>query len=250
MKEQNKTTMDQQNETQRVPPFVKNVSPRSRSSPEGTMGEVISMTMMGMSLLAISVAMVGAAKTVIDVLGGRFSLFDLPIVFAQSIALVIAYMFGWVIALVCVRYYKNKLLPIFVNIYAWVSVLGISLLYMRIILRLYQQQYDSFRFFLYLLTMLGGIGILVGLHLIVQGHDLRMFSLPILGLSVIQLVTIVVRYVFDGINADPGRLIYDVIFFALMISLSILMLTHLGMMARIRSRIDGWFTRPNKDKPA
>src|SRR4030095_14443741 len=83
---------------------------------------------------------------------------------------------------------------------------------------------------------------MIGLHLILEHHDLRPLSIPILIIGLIQLGLIVLRYVFTP-DAKPGYLILDLIFFAGMALFSIFMLAHIGILGPIRRRIAYYFDR-------
>ncbi|HKI53303.1 MAG TPA: hypothetical protein VJ987_04200, partial [Anaerolineales bacterium] len=94
-----------------------------------------------------------------------------------------------------------------------------------------------------LIVMAGGLTALVGLHLIVEDHDLRPFSIPLLIISLIQLGMIVYRYVFDVEGLKPGFLWKDLVFFAAMIIVSIMMLAHVGLLDPLRTKFTNYFDR-------
>ena len=71
-------------------------------------------------------------------------------------------------------------------------------------IRMYDQTYNLLRFWAYLTIVASGLGAMVGLHLIVEDHDLRPLSIPLLVISMIHLGLIVFRYVFT--LANPGLL--------------------------------------------
>lgn len=91
--------------------------------------------------------------------------------------------------------------------------------------------------------MAGGLVELIGLHLIIEDHDLRPFSIPLLIISLGQLGMIVFRYVFDVAEVRPGFLWEDLIFFAVMITVSISMLAHWGILAPLRTSLTNYFDR-------
>jgi hypothetical protein len=89
--------------------------------------------------------------------------------------------------------------------------------------------------------MTGGLGGLLGLHLINEDHDLRVFSIPLLLLNLTHLGMIVFRYVFDTAGVKPSFLWKDVVFFLFMTSVSLAMLSHLGLLDPLRKWITGYF---------
>jgi hypothetical protein len=91
-------------------------------------------------------------------------------------------------------------------------------------------------------VLLGGLTALISLHLLIEGHDLRPFSIPLLFICVVQLFAIIRRYIFVG--AKTGYLLSNLTIFVVMVSISALMLAHLGMLSFIRDFIDGLF-KPN-----
>lgn len=216
----------------------------SPTQPHGKNGHVSQRGMLSIVMLLVSVgtlgiAMTGGAKMAYDVLGPEK---DTHVgVVAAVIALGITYALGWLTAMVAIRVYGNLILPILINWLMWACLAGICYLYVEILNRLYQQQYDFWRFWKYVFIMGAGLAVLVGLHLIIEDHNLRPFSFPLLFLSMVQLGMIVVRYVFIG-----GESIYmlgDLFFLFGMSGFSILMLAHVGLLDPLRTRFTNYFDR-------
>jgi hypothetical protein len=220
----------------------KSTSP-SPTQPQGENGRVsergmLSLAMLLVSVGALGIAMLGGAKLAYDVLGpdkgthvGLFS---------AVIALGITYALGWLTAMVAIRVYGNLILPILINIFMWACLIGICYLYVEILARLYAQEYDFMRFVKYVSVMTAGLVVLVGLHLIVEGHDLRPFAIPLLFISMIQLGLIVLRYVFVG---GKPYILYDLFFLFGMSAFSILMLAHVGLLDPLRTNFTNYFDR-------
>jgi len=221
----------------------KSASP-SPTQPHGRNGTVsqrgmLSLVMLLVSMGTLGIAMIGGAKLAYDVLGPSKE--TQPGLFAAVIALAITYALGWLTAMVAIRVYGNLILPILLNWLMWACLAGICYLYVEILERLYLQEYDLFRFFKYVFVMIAGLTVLVGLHLIIEDHNLRPFSFPLLFLSMIQLGLIVYRYVFLG-----GKSIYilgDLVFLFGMSGFSILMLAHVGLLDPLRNRFTNYFDR-------
>ena len=102
------------------------------------------------------------------------------------------------------------------------------------------QNYDTLHFWAYLVMLLGGLFVLLCLHLLVEDHDLRPFAIPLLIISVLQLFAIVIRYVFDK-NPNGLMLFGDFTIFLVMISISALMLMHIGILSPVRELISALF---------
>ncbi len=193
------------------------------------------------SLAALTVSMLGAAKLVFDVFDDGLAN-SLNSILVKVVVLGFAFFFGWGIGVVSIRGFGNLVYPIVVKIYAWACLAAVGILYIKVIQKLYMQAYDGLHFWAYLVMLLGGLFVLICLHLLVEGHDLRPFAIPLLVISVVQLFVIVYRYVF---TADPNgwMLLGDFTIFIFMISLSALMLMHIGILSPLRAWIDAMFAR-------
>ncbi|MDD2921282.1 MAG: hypothetical protein PHQ36_03265 [Anaerolineales bacterium] len=228
----------------KVPPFVERQSPAIRSKVD-TRG-MLSLVIMLVSLAALSIALLGAGGIVYDVFteGGMIKVLssNLEGLLVKLIVLGFAFFFGWVAALVSIRMFGNLIYPIVINIYAWGCLVAVSALYLKVIHKLYLQGYDDLRFWAYLTILLGGLLVILFLHLLVEDHDLRPFAIPLLVISVIQLFAIVVRYVFIP-EPDNSKIINDFAIFFAMIFISALMLAHLGIFSPLRKRINAWFAK-------
>jgi hypothetical protein len=206
---------------------------------------LFSLAMMLICVGGFGGAALGGAKIVLDVLRGSSDV-DFVVVIAQVIVITLAYAVGWITAMVAIRVYGNLVLPILINLFTWGCLLAICYLYIAIMQRMYTQPADNFRFFKYLVVMAGGLMALVGFHLIIEDHDLRPFSIPLLIISMIQLGVIVFRYVFDTENVHAGFLWKDLLFFFMMSIVAISMLVHLGILEPFRTRLTNYFDRNSK----
>jgi hypothetical protein len=221
----------------KVPPFVeKKTEPRHNGV--DTRG-LLSVATLIVSMSALTVSMGGATKLVFDVFNEGLSN-SLNGIWAKIIALGIAFLFGWVVAMVNIRAFGNLVYPIIIKIYAWACLAAVSILYIKIIQKLYMQKYDNQHFWAYLLILMGGLAVLMFLHLLIEGHDLRPFAIPLLIVSVLHIFVMVFRYVFTS-DALGIYLVGDLTIFIAMITISALMLMHLGVLSSVRSQIDGMF---------
>ena len=199
---------------------------------------MLSVLMLLVSVTALAIAMLGGAKLAYDVLGpDKESKIG---IFAAVIALGLAYAVGWLTAMVAIRVYGNLILPILINWFAWACLAGVCYLYVEILERLYLQQYGLWRFLKYMIVMAAGLVAMVGLHLIIEEHNLRPFAIPLLIISLIQLGLIVYRYVFVG-AVSSIFLLGDVTFLFGMSVFSIFTLAHVGLLEPLRTRFTNYF---------
>jgi hypothetical protein len=94
-------------------------------------------------------------------------------------------------------------------------------------------------------VMLAALAAMVGLHLVIEDHNLRLFSLPLLIITMVQLGLIVLRYVFVG-NYSPLYIVGDLFFLFGMAGFSIMMLAHVGLLDPLRTRFTNYFDRNSK----
>ena len=203
---------------------------------------LLSIAMLILSMGSFGIAALAATKMIFDVFG------DTPagsaiVVIVQVIVIVLAYAVGWVTALVAIRIYGNLILPILIKWFIWGCLLAVCYLYFEILKRMYAQPDDLGRFFKYLVVMAGGLGAMVGFHLLIEDHDLRPFSVPLLLISLSQLGMIVFRYVFDTTDVKVGFLWKDLVFFFMMTAVSVSMLAHWGLLAPVRRELTNYFDR-------
>ncbi len=199
---------------------------------------LMSIVMLIISVGTLGIAMLGGAKMVYDMLGEQSG----TGFFAPVIALGITYFVGWLTAMVGIRVFGNLILPILINLFTVICLIGICYLYVEIMQRLYLQKYSLMQFIKYSVVMIAGLLAMVGLHLIVEGHNLRPFAIPLLLLSMIQLGLIVYRYVFVG-SDQPFYILGDLTFLFGLSAFSILMMAHVGLLDPLRTRFTNYFDR-------
>jgi hypothetical protein len=196
------------------------------------------------SIGALTFALLGGARLVLDIfsVGLMNSLNGLP---TKVVVIGLAYTVGWATAMIAIRVYGNLVLPFIISFFIWGCLIGVCALYVLILQRLWDQVYDLPRFFAYLMIMAAGLGAMVGLHLIIEGHDLRPLSIPLLVICMIQLGLIVFRYVFTA-TAKPTYLWRDLLFFLAMGGFAYLMLAHIGLLTPLRTRLTNYFDKNSK----
>ena len=195
-------------------------------------------------MLIISLASLGAAMFSVAYVAFQFLVVeDSKIrenIFPVFIVITLAYAVGWLVALFGIRFYHNLILPIVINIYALATLAGISLLYIEILQKLYKQQYHFKNFAKYTVLVWVMLAGLIGLHLLIEGHNLRLFSMPILLIALAHLFLIVYHYVFTE-TVDYKYLGGDIVFFFGMTTIGLLMLLHVGIFSGARNAIDHFF---------
>jgi hypothetical protein len=202
---------------------------------------LLSISMLLFSVGGLTIAALAGAKLVFDILSvGLMNSLDGLLI--KVIVVGLAYLVGWATAMLAIRVYGNLVLPFIINLFIWGFLIAICSLYLLFLQRLYNQQYDEFRFVAYLAIMVAAITGMVGLHLILEGHDLRPLAIPLLIINLIQLGLIVFRYVFTP-DAKPAYLINDLIFFVAMSAFSIFMLAHIGLLRPLRTRLTNYFDK-------
>ncbi|MEN9562936.1 MAG: hypothetical protein RIR73_1180 [Chloroflexota bacterium] len=204
---------------------------------------MLSIVTMLVSLVALTVSMVGATRLISDIFDDGLAT-SINGILVKVVVLGLAFFFGWGCGLASVRVFGNLVYPIIINLYAWGCLVAVNLLYLKVIQKLYWQGYDALHFWAYLIMLLGGLFVLLCLHLLVEGHDLRPFAIPLLLFGVIHLGVIVVRYVFTN-DAKGWMVIGDFTVFFTMISISALMLVHIGIFSPLRGWIDDMFHENN-----
>lgn len=214
-------------------------SPRGAFSMRG----MLSILMLFASLGALSIALIAGARLIFDILGAGLEN-SLPTLPTKALVIGLAYGVGWLTAMVAIRIYGNLVLPFIINFMIWGCLIGVCALYLLVLYRMYDQTYNLLRFWAYLTIVASGLGAMVGLHLILEDHDLRPFSIPLLVICMIHLALIVFRYVFT--TANPGYLWTDLLFFIAMAGFGYLMLAHIGLLSPLRRQLTNYFDRNSR----
>ena len=250
---------NQNNNLPKVPPFViKGTSgkvtqepasqprpvtnaPVSRRNGQPSERGMLNVAILLISAISMGIAMMGGAWIAFGVLTEGLAASQ-EHMFPKIIAAGLAYLVGWIVSLFGVRTLGNVLLTYFIKTYAWITLAGICVLQAAIISKLFRQAYSTEKFIAYLAMFGAGLIALVGLHLIVERHNLVPFSFPILFFSLAHLYLIVFHYIFVPEEQVKYEFLWgDVIFFFATTAVSVLMLAHFGMLNGLRNRIDAAF---------
>ncbi|NTW08884.1 MAG: hypothetical protein HGA28_04875, partial [Anaerolineaceae bacterium] len=156
------------------PPFI---VAKSRSAPRQTLDTrgMLSIATMFVSLTALSVSLFGAARLILEIFDDDPATLmeGIPV---KVIVVAFSFIFGWIAALACIRGFGNLVYPILIKFYAWICLTALAILYLKVIQKLFLQAYDGMHFSAYLMILLGGLCVLISLHLLIEGHDLRKSS--------------------------------------------------------------------------
>lgn len=204
---------------------------------------MLSILMLMASIGALGIAFLSGGWLVLDILGTGLEN-SLPTLPAKALVIGLAYAIGWITAMVAIRVYGNLVLPFIIHYLIWICLIGVCALYLLVLYRMYDQTYNLLRFIAYTVIVASALGGTVGLHLILEDHDLRPMSIPLLVISMIHLALIVFRYVFTA--ARQEYLFTDLIFFFMMAAFGYLMLAHIGLLTPLRRQLTNYFDRNSK----
>ena len=248
---------DQKNDLPKVPPFViKGTSGKATQEPasqprpanrpparkNGQLSErgMLSVLILLITAISLGIAMAGGAWIGFGVLQGGIA--NQTGLIAKIIATGLAYAVGWVVGLFGIRMLGNLILPFFIKAYNWITLVGVCVLQIAIISKLFKQAYSIEKFGMYVIMFGTGLLALIGLHLLIENQNMVPFSFPMLAISLAHLYLIVFHYVFVPSNNVRYEYLWgDAIFFIITAAVSILMLAHLGILAGIRDSIDRAF---------
>ncbi len=221
-----------------VPPFIE---PPSESQERAR--RMMSMVTMIVGLGALTIAMLAGGKLLLEILSEGLSS-NLNTVGAKLLWVAIPFAVGWMASLISIRGTNNLVLPLIIRYYIGLTVLGIALLYARVIQKLFLESFSSSHYLRYSIVFVAAFSALIGLHLLIEDHDLRPFSVPLLAMSLIHLVVAVSHYVF--LDGDPVFAMGDLFYFLSMLTIVMLMALHLGILNPFRNSIDQIF-RDNEE---
>lgn len=218
-------------------PLVQKKKPPARKGVD-TRG-MLSIATMLVSLAAISIALFGGAKLIYDILeAGLDEADNIP---TKLLVMAFPFVFGWIVGLVSIRGFGNQIYPIIIKIYTWGCLIATGFLYFKVISKLLVINYNGLKLGTYIVMLLGVLFVLFCLHLLVDGHDLRPYAIPLLVISVVHLFVIVYHYIIMEAPGGFSEAMSDFLVFLLMITISGLMLLHMGIFTRVRETIGDLF---------
>ena len=230
--------MNTKNGVESIPPFIERPI-TSEATPMSDDRGTMSQATMIFGLAALTISMLGGGIFIYNVFDNGLAS-NLGGTLAKIVPVALAYAVGWVLCLLSVRSFSNLVLPLILKYYSWLTLTAVLVLYLKIMQKLFSQGYDLGHFLAYNVILFTGLAGLIGLHLLLDEHDLRRYSIPIIVISILHLILMVLRYVIiDGSN--PLYLFGDLYFFLVMFALAALMLAHLGILNPVRRMIDAFF---------
>jgi hypothetical protein len=227
-----------------IPPFVETPLPPAEK-PKSDDRSAMSMSTMIFGLMALTLSMIGGGIFIYDAFQDGL-VNNIDTAWIKVIPLALAYAVGWMLCLLSMRSFSNLVLPLMLKYYSWLTLAGILILYLKIIQRLFGQDYDMAHFVAYNIILISGLAALVGLHLLLDEEHFRRYSIPIMVICTWHLVLMVLRFVVIEEN-DPIYLFGDLYFFLAMFTLAVLMLAHLGILNPLRNALDVFF-QPSEKK--
>jgi hypothetical protein len=234
-------------EPQKSPSQVKPLERKTRPPRRGSVNSdnMLSLATMIVSLGALSIALGGGLIIILDILEYGLANSMESNISVKMFVLGVTFFFGWGTGLVSIRVFRNRLYPVIVKIYAWACLAAVSFLYIKIIQKLYLQEYDKPRLGMYVIIMLGMLFVLLFLHLLLEKHDPSSFAIPLLIISVVHLFVIVYHYVF-ALGKEEVKALFvfgDFMFFVLMVTVSGLIIMNNNLLSPVRETISGIFQR-------
>jgi len=222
------------NEIEHIPPFIEEKKP---PTPKFTQAVRLAIMLVAVGMILVSI--LGGAKLLWDILNEGLPGMDM--LSAKLLWVVIPFVVGWVISLVDIRVMNNLVLPIIIRIFIWFTLLGILAIYARTVQKLYTEVFSTDHYFRYSLVFAAGFSVMIGLHLLIEDHDLRPYSMPVLIAALIHLLVAVLHYVF--LDGNPAFAWGDVIYFFSMLVIFALMALHVGLLNPFRRAVDRLFER-------
>lgn len=205
--------------------------------------------LLGLSLVSLAIAMLGATFLVVQVLWGSNEEDAVSIMDSIHIImplLLLTYAIGCGMAIVGVRRLNSLTLPWILDILTWLIVTGIVIFYMYVLARLWMESYTNTSLIKFALVLGGAFFVLFGIQLGTHRRSLIYFVLPLFLMNLTHLFALVFRYVilYDHVNQNLFK--YDAGFFTGMVFISIFMARG-ATFRRIQNLIDRLFEEnPNQ----
>ena len=201
--------------------------PRARAESARIFGILsIRDILLGLSLVSLLIAMIGATFLVAQVLWGDKSEDAVNIMDSIHIImplLILTYALGCSLAIVGVRRLNSLTLPWILDIITWVIVIGLVVFYMYVLMRLWMERYEDTTLIKFAIILGSGFIVLFGIQLGTPRRSLIGFSIPLLFMNMTHLFALVFRYVllFNHVNQELFK--YDIGFFLGMVFISLFM---------------------------
>jgi hypothetical protein len=249
---------DQNKEFPKVPPFIiEGTSGKAAQGPETQSAHMVQPprnpvkndnNLSQLGILSSLVSVISVICMGVALISGAWFAYSVLIlelkddILSRVIVVGLAYAIGWILSAFGLRVLGNFWLPYAIQIYTWVVLVGIIILQILIMSRLYQQEYHFSNYVKYLSLFVAGMITLVGLHLLLKEHSLRPFGFLLLLTSLGHFYIIIVYHYIFTTDVQQEKVWGDLIFFFVTTTVSLLMLAHFGMLNRLRNFMDRTFT--------
>ena len=201
-------------------------------------------TMTIVSSVTLGFALYSGAIIAIIFFVGKFFCMEIQVdketIIYKIIPIGVTYLVCWIVSLISLRKMNNIVLPYLINIYAWLTMIAISFLYIAVICKLYEQKHDNVDFIRYTVMLAVLFIAFIGLHLLVTEHDLAPFSFLLLAINLAHLFIIDYHYIYSS-QVDNRYIWSDFLFLFEMSFVSVLMFLRLGIFSGVRKFIDDLF---------
>lgn len=216
-----------------VPPFIEEPPPASqRKTSERTR-----LTLMLLASGMLLASMLGAGKLLWEILGAVKPSTEMLVTKLAWLALL--FLVGWIVSLVNIRVLHNLVQPLVINGFIWLILMGILVIYARVIFRFYNQDFSMEQYLRYSLVFIAGFSVFIGLHLLLEDHDLRPCAIPMAAMTFIHLIVAAFHYIFQDGNPDFAA--GDAIWLFVMFCICLLMVLHLGILNPFRQTVNRLF---------
>ena len=223
-----------------VPPFIE--EPPHTTTLQSKTTQVMRMVLMMVGSITLLTSMAGIAKLLWDILSDGLPK-ENDMLAAKLLWLVIPFLVGWIVSLIDIRVMNSLVQPLIIRGFLWLTLIGILFVYLRVIFKFYNESFAQDHYIHYWLVFLTGFVGMVGLHLLIEDHDLRPYAMPILVVALFHLFLAVFHYAFQ--DGKPAYAMGDMLFFVFMLGMCMLMAMHIGLLNPLRHTLDKMF-RQNK----
>ncbi len=194
-----------------------------------TEDKVFRITTFGIGGVSLLADLLGIAKFVYDIV----VVGNLNDVFFKIVVLTLVFIFGASLGIVSMRRFDSMSFPTVARLYAW-AYLGmtcISYFGMAVVLNTQNYSFETFAAFVSVIT--AELLALAALHVIIDNHDVRIYSVPVLILTLVQLILIVYKYIFASAPVSL-RLAGELLFFIPMTLIGSALLGDIGFVSLIQ----------------
>jgi hypothetical protein len=229
--------MGVENGNEIIPPFIE--EPIQERPPDSERS-FLSQATMFVGFVALTLALLGGVWLIWKVLDNGL-MNNLEVALVGMIPIGLAYIVGWIFSIVSIRAYNNLVFPLIVRYYSWLTLTGALVLYVKVIQKLFIQNYQFANFLAYNFILMVVLLALFGLHLLPEEHDMRPFSVPIFLIGLLHLWVMIIRYVIFPIKGHGIFILGDLTVFGIMQMIAGLMLAHNGLFNPLRTSISEFF---------